>query len=309
MVLTAIGSAAVLTQNFWVQWKDEQVLSSVLILICQHLIRRLFPILIVYLYFWQVVTVLKDTARPITEVPFPALTICASGLHMNDVEKKLTKDFNEWRAMNNRNETTKEAIDKDVEEFMLQRFQIEPGKSPSEQAISILDILDMMISPDVDASIAASSVRENAIACKKSTTDDEECSQSPTAEHVTNSIYFCSDSRFKLFDKKCFFVSEKKVKKPHDNACNDMGASLAQISSPAEDDFVLELMKQSGGGLEHVYIGLRDMAWKEEGRGAGASEAPSQTEEELSGRDTSRNPNPTVVRLSWPLTQPLGPRI
>ena len=258
-----------------------------------------------YLYFWQVVTVLKDTAKPITEVPFPALTICASGLHMNDVEKKLTEDFKEWRLENSRNETTKEAIDKDAEDFMQNRFQIEP----SEQPISILNILDMMISPNVDASIAASSVRENAIACKKSTADEEECSQSPTAEHVTNSIYFCSDSRFKLFDKKCFFVSEKKVKKPHDNACNDMGASLAQISSPAEDDFVLELMKQSGGGLEHVYIGLRDMT--EDVRGAGASEAPSQTEEELSGRDTSRNPNPnhTVVRLSWPLTQPLGPRI
>ena len=76
-----------------------------------------------------------------------------------------------------------------------------------------------------------------------------------------------------------------------------MGASLAQISSPAEDDFVLELMKQSGGGLEHVYIGLRDMAWKEEGRGAGASEAPSQTEEELSGRDTSRNTKVLNIRL------------
>ena len=84
--------------------------------------------------FWKVVTILKDTAKPITEVPFPALTICASGLHMNDVEKKVTKDFNEWRAENKRNKTTKKAVNKDVEEFMLQRFQIEPSKSPSEQA-------------------------------------------------------------------------------------------------------------------------------------------------------------------------------
>ena len=34
VVLTAIGSAAVLTQNFWTQWEDEQVFISDHILIC-----------------------------------------------------------------------------------------------------------------------------------------------------------------------------------------------------------------------------------------------------------------------------------
>ena len=70
------------------------------------------------------VTTLKNTAKIVTDIPFPALTVCSSGLHMNNVEKKLIQDFGNWRAQQNRNETTKEEIYKDAEEFMWIRFQI-----------------------------------------------------------------------------------------------------------------------------------------------------------------------------------------
>ena len=76
----------------------------------------------------QVVTTLKDTSKPVTDVPFPALTLCATGVHLNNVEKKLILDFEEWRAKENRNDTTKEAIKKDIEDFMQIRFQIKPSQ-------------------------------------------------------------------------------------------------------------------------------------------------------------------------------------
>ena len=37
VVLAALSTAAVLTQNFWAQWKDEQVFVSDNIIICRHL--------------------------------------------------------------------------------------------------------------------------------------------------------------------------------------------------------------------------------------------------------------------------------
>ena len=37
VVLAALSTAAVLTQNFWAQWKDEQVFGSDNIIICRHL--------------------------------------------------------------------------------------------------------------------------------------------------------------------------------------------------------------------------------------------------------------------------------
>ena len=40
VVLAALSTAAVLTQNFWAQWKDEQVFVSDNIIICRHLIRH-----------------------------------------------------------------------------------------------------------------------------------------------------------------------------------------------------------------------------------------------------------------------------
>ena len=110
---------------------------------------------------------MKNTDKLITEVPFPALTICSPGLHMNNVEQHLLKGFAIWRLQNKRNGTTKEAIQKDTEEFMQSRFQIEPTES-GEQPIGILDILDTMIAPDVEDSVAANGVREHAIACKES---------------------------------------------------------------------------------------------------------------------------------------------
>ena len=43
--------------------------------------------------FTKVVTTLKKTALPVTEVAFPTVTICASGFHMDNVEKALSKNF------------------------------------------------------------------------------------------------------------------------------------------------------------------------------------------------------------------------
>ena len=67
---------------------------------------------------------MKNTAKPVTDLPFPAITICASGLHMDSVEKKLGENFAQWRRKNNRNENKKEAIERDIKEYMQTTFQI-----------------------------------------------------------------------------------------------------------------------------------------------------------------------------------------
>ena len=37
----------------------------------------------------RVITTLKNTAKPVTEVDFPMVTICTDGLHMANVEKTM----------------------------------------------------------------------------------------------------------------------------------------------------------------------------------------------------------------------------
>ena len=44
----------------------------------------------------QVITTLKTTTKPITDLDFPAVTICAAGQHMDNVEKALFDNFDQW---------------------------------------------------------------------------------------------------------------------------------------------------------------------------------------------------------------------
>ena len=50
---------------------------------------------------WQdnmVITTLKNTAKDVTELVFPAVTICSEGLNMDAVSKALARDFSEWAS-------------------------------------------------------------------------------------------------------------------------------------------------------------------------------------------------------------------
>ena len=185
------------------------------------------------------VTILKNTTKLVTDVAFPALTICGSGVHMSRVERKLVQDFKGWQAQNRGNGKKNESIKKNLEEFMEARFQIKPSQTGGEQPLTILEILDMMIAPDVDASVAANSVRENALACKRSVSSD--------------SAYFCSDPRFSLYADRCFYVPTS-VEKYADavSACQGMGAELAKISSVGDDEMVYALRD----GDNDVFIGM-----------------------------------------------------
>ena len=144
VVIAFLILATHLTLDTWTQWQEEQV-----------------------------VTTLKNTAKPVAEVPFPAVTICGTGSHMNNVEKKIQENFFQWRKENHRNQTGS-AMLKDVEDYMRETFQIHNKKG--SDPVSILDILDTMIAPNVDASIAANGVRQNALDCQ-----EEELTQKSTS--------------------------------------------------------------------------------------------------------------------------------
>ena len=72
----------------------------------------------------QVVTTLKNTAKPVTEVQFPAVTICSSGFHMSNVEKKIKLNFKKWRNETGKTSNNEDGINKDMEEYMRTTFQI-----------------------------------------------------------------------------------------------------------------------------------------------------------------------------------------
>ena len=112
---------------------------------------------------WQerpVITTLRNTAKPVTEIPFPTVTICGSGLFMENVEIVLEKSFNQWRLSNNKSWNADD-LNNLLSEFMEEKFQIK------EKGLTIMDILNTMVSPNnVDNVLLSNIVRENALACE-----------------------------------------------------------------------------------------------------------------------------------------------
>ena len=113
----------------------------------------------------QVVTTLKNTAKPVTDVQFPAVTICGSGFHMGNVEEKINRNFRKWRNETGRNSNDINQIRADMVEYMKITFQIKPKPEGDQGPANIMDILDTMVASNVEASMAANAVRENVIAC------------------------------------------------------------------------------------------------------------------------------------------------
>ena len=68
---------------------------------------------------------MKNTAKPVTEVPFPSVTICGSGFHMSNVEKQVVEDFSAWREENGKIDEDTDKIKADLIEYMKVMFQIE----------------------------------------------------------------------------------------------------------------------------------------------------------------------------------------
>ena len=105
----------------------------------------------------QVVTTLKTVAKPVTDLEFPAITICGAGQHMSNVERALYKNFNEWDQA--RPEITREKeLAERFEDYMRDVFQI------TEKGLSIMDVMDTMISPSKDGS-GTQAVVNNELAC------------------------------------------------------------------------------------------------------------------------------------------------
>ena len=122
--------------------------------------------------------------------------------------------------------------------------------------ITILDILDTMIGPDVDASIAANSVRRNIIACKGTTRSAQD-----------TCVRSCADQEFELYigeqgGSKCYHLSTNTLL--YDSAresCRGFGggSKLATINTGAENEFVRQLLHGSSN-TDSVLIGLNDVA-------------------------------------------------
>ena len=99
---------------------------------------RVTPVLTV-----QVITTLKDIAKPISQLSFPAITVCGSGFNLNLVLEAFGSRFRKWKKVEIDNDPeSNRTYDEWLEVYLKDKFQIE---SKSE---NFFDILDTMLSPN-----------------------------------------------------------------------------------------------------------------------------------------------------------------
>ena len=112
---------------------------------------------------WQskpIITTLKETSKPVSEINFPTVTICSPGFYTENVKVALEKSFNQWRFQEDRSLEESE-IPALMAEFMEEKFQMKDDGN-----VNIMDILNTMISPkDVESTLIANGVRENVRSC------------------------------------------------------------------------------------------------------------------------------------------------
>ena len=159
VVVSFLGLASYLTYNSYTEWRGEQV-----------------------------ITTLKDTVMPVTEVAFPAITICGGGNHMDNVERAVLDDFTKWRQDNERKGI--DNIGKDMANYMVQIYQI------TDKDTNIMDILDMMIASNVEKSVAANAVRKNVLSCTKTPT--EPTIETAKLELKGPAMFISIDDKFQL---------------------------------------------------------------------------------------------------------------
>ena len=91
----------------------------------------------------QVITTLKDIAKPISQLSFPAITVCGSGFNLNLVLEAFGSRFRKWKKVEIDNDPeSNRTYDEWLEVYLKDKFQIE---SKSE---NFFDILDTMLSPN-----------------------------------------------------------------------------------------------------------------------------------------------------------------
>ena len=111
---------------------------------------------------WQeelTITTLKDAAMPVERIPFPAVTICSSGLNMDAVKKALMVDFAAWMVEDGRTSVNKEEDKENWDEFMEEKFAIK------DRSKNIFDILKAFQSPNPEQTMRSLFQMESVIAC------------------------------------------------------------------------------------------------------------------------------------------------
>ena len=200
---------------------------------------------------WQdnmVITTLKNTAKDVTELVFPAVTVCSEGLNMDAVSKALARDFSEWSS--EKESGSSEALHSDLANpFIRLKRQVGGPRDASsymqekfgisqDSEFSIFDVINAMSSSNVEKSTASDGVRKNQLACASS--------GGATIKSEVSNETLCIDSGGVVVNNDLCFVAGTTPKTAFDETtfCNRTnGLNTSLFTFPADYQLSFDFCK------------------------------------------------------------------
>jgi hypothetical protein len=105
------------------------------------------------------ITTLKDAAKPVTNLPFPAITICTDGLDIEAVKEEIYKDFKVWKVTEGKTNGNQEEDIKTLDEYMLVKYGIKNSDK------NIIEMVKAFHSPDADKTLTNGAILGQLAAC------------------------------------------------------------------------------------------------------------------------------------------------
>ena len=141
---------------------------------------------------WQenlVITSLSDTVKPVTEIPFPAVTICTEGLNMDNVNTALANDFLQW--INDMELPYKDIdVENELRRFLKEKYGVDP-----KSGVTIQDIVSALSFPNIDEGLS-NAAAQDAVKCNAK------------EKKTVRKKRFACPSDFHQFESACYKVAE-----------------------------------------------------------------------------------------------------
>ena len=123
---------------------------------------------------WQAkptITTLANSSVPVTEITFPAVTICRDGVDMKALEDAIFEDFISWKESTGKTSGSKKEDEDLLHEYMAKTYKVS-GKR------NIFDLVKAHLSPDSSESSMNGAILENVKACQKKEGDQRRMKRS-----------------------------------------------------------------------------------------------------------------------------------
>ena len=115
----------------------------------------------------------QNAAKPATELAFPSVTICSSGLNMEAVKEAIALDFKKWK------EEEEGRSKEDIDEFMAEKYAMAVGKE------NIFEKIKAMTLPPIDKeSTDIIALADNLGACKANSMSGRRKREAVNAGHL-----------------------------------------------------------------------------------------------------------------------------